>query len=312
MYAGTTLTPFKRFDAWFGAHQKIDRIARRNLKFLLDSQGGMGKGYILPTGRDIVTFEGLNGPDGIKRKTPAKDEPWHFYDPQNPADDRIITIIYSHYDNLVAALQDADRTRAAFEMAWLAHALVDGLTPAHHYPYEEELMKLRGGAGKETRTSIKDKVLMPGSTLPNQVKNNWKMWGDKGLLATHFAFEWGIAIMINPMRMQNTLPSSTAIAQASTMELSELFKRQAAAIAELDMYNHFYQYGWTIKLAKVARRQLVPQIIGLVTIAWYKAALDAGVLDGPAKGLGYAKPGNAGRGRATILRGRRLARKAAV
>ena len=35
-----------------------------------------------------------------------------------------------------------DKTRAAFEAAWLAHALTDGLTPAHHYPYQEAVSEL--------------------------------------------------------------------------------------------------------------------------------------------------------------------------
>jgi hypothetical protein len=277
MYSGTTLTPLKRFDAWFGAHQKIDRIARRNLGELLKNASNSNGS--VPLSREIIAFEGLNGPDGIKRKNPAKDEPWHYYNPADPSDDRIITIIDEHYNFLVRAFKAGDRTRAAFEMAWLAHALVDGLTPAHHYPYEEELMKLRGGADKDSRTSVVKKILMPGENLPKLVGNNWRMWGDKGLLATHFAFEWGIAVMINPLRMRRSLPTAQKLSEASRAELSELFHTQALNIAKLHMYEYFYRYGWTIKLAKVARNQLLPQIIGLVTIAWYKAALEAGITD---------------------------------
>ena len=277
MYSGTTLTPFRRFDAWFGAHQKIDRIARRNLVELVGHSLDT-----LPSSRDIVSFEGLDGPDGIKRKTPAKDEPWHYYDPADPSDDRIITIIDEHYRYLVKALRLADKTRAAFEMAWLAHALVDGLTPAHHYPYEEELMKLRGGAGKETRTSYKDKLLMPGDNLSKLVRNNWRMWGDKGLLATHFAFEWGIAVMIKPLRMRRSLPTKQVLRHAKATTLAELFQAEASTIAKMEMYEYFYRYGWTLKLAKVARTQLLPQIISLVTVAWYKAAYDAGIIEADA------------------------------
>ena len=274
MYSGTTLTGLRRFDAWFGAHQKIDRIARHNLDQMLADQAAA-----LPSARQILRFEGLNGPDGIKRKNPAKDEPWHYYDPHDPTDDTITEIIEDHYREVVKALRSHDTTRAAFEMAWLAHALVDGLTPAHHYPYEEELMKLRGGAGKETRTSVKEKLIMPGETLTKRVRNNWKMWGDKGLLATHFAFEWGIAVIIKPLRLKQSLPMLAEIEHDTKQSVADLFRSRAAAVADLGMYDKFYHSGWTLKLAQLARRQLVPQIINTVTLAWYKAARDAGLVE---------------------------------
>lgn len=270
------MVPLRRFDAWFGAHQKIDRVARHNLARLSKEAAK------LPASRDIIKFEGLNGPDGIKRKTPAKDELWHFYDPADPYDDKILRIIDDQYRELVKAMRAKDDVRIAFEMAWLAHALVDGLTPAHHYPYEEELMKLRGGAGKETRTTVQKKVFMPGDTLGEKVSNNWKMWGDKGLLATHFAFEWGVAVMISPLRLRQSMPTAHELQAAVDVPVAQLFHDQAVRVAELHMYDRFYQYGWTLKLARTVRRQLVPGIINTVTLAWYKAAVEAGVLPKPA------------------------------
>src|ERR1700743_791360 len=180
MYSGTTLKGSKHFDAWFGAHQKIDRVARQNLDTLLPETK-----VVLPTWRKITRVEGIDGPDGIKRKNPGGEEPWHFYDPGGDDNERILADIRGHYAGLVVALRANNDTRAAFEAAWLAHAIVDGLTPAHHYPYEEELAKLRG-AGRETRDSVKEQVLLPGKTLPKRLSNNWRMWGDKGLAATHF------------------------------------------------------------------------------------------------------------------------------
>ena len=74
----------KYFDAWFGAHQKIDRVARNHLADIFE-----GRGYYFPKTWQILKFEGLNGPDGIKRKTPGQDELWHYYDPKNPADSKM-------------------------------------------------------------------------------------------------------------------------------------------------------------------------------------------------------------------------------
>jgi hypothetical protein len=267
MYSGSTLVILKHFDAWFGAHQKIDRVARTHLhKMLPDVE--------FPSGRQLAKFEGLDGPDGIKRKTPAQDEPWHFYDPLDPTDEKIIPIFMHNYRELVKALKAGNQTRAAFEAAWLAHGLVDGLTPAHHYPYEEELLKLRG-SGIETRTTIKDKLIIPGDTLPKQVSKNWQMWGDKGLLATHFAFEWGVAVMIMPLKLSHAYPSETDKAYVLEHGVAELFKKRATQIANLGMYESFYKSGWNARLAKQVRKELVPTIINTVTLAWYAAALEA-------------------------------------
>lgn len=270
MYSGVTLKPFKYFDAWFGAHQKIDRVARRHLSSLFQ-----GRGYYFPPAKQITRFEGIDGPDGIKRKTPGRDEPRHYYDPHDPNDERLLEIIEAHYTELVAALQAHNEVRAAFEASWLAHAIVDGLTPAHHYPYEEELMKLRGGEAYETRNSVKEQLVLPGETLPKKVRNNWKMWGDKGLLATHFAFEWGIAVMILPMRLKLARPDDGDRVLVRRKGVGDLFKLRAEQVAQLAMYETFYKSGWTPKLAKQARRELVPLIVNALTLVWYSAIMDA-------------------------------------
>jgi len=266
MYSGTTLRPLNYFDAWFGAHQKIDRTARRFLGELIADR------IAFPSVAQITKFEGMNGPDGIKRKSPAQHEPWHFYDPANPQDDRLVRLIDFHYRELVKALTSDDTVRAAFEAAWLAHAIVDGLTPAHHYPYEAELTKLRKD-GIASRTSAKEKLILPGENLPQKLGNNWKMWGDKGLVATHFAFEWGIAIMATPLRLNRGRPAEADLDKISRAGAGALFAERAEAVAALDMYRTFYKWGWTPKLAKAARRELLPLIVNTVTLAWYGAAL---------------------------------------
>ena len=273
MYSGTTLTPIS--GRALGAHQKIDRLARASLRQVLkDNQ-------VFPGIRDILHFEGVNGPDAIKRKSPAKDEPWHYYSPFDEGDTMLTGIIGDHYDQLVRALQDDDRVRASFEAAWLAHALVDGLTPAHHYPYEEKLAELRGGQGLESRNTIKHKLVMPGETRRQQVRNNWLMWGPGGLLTTHGMFEWGIAGIIAPVGSGN---KKMQLNQAEITELHshgvlELFRRKAKEVAALGMYDRYQQWGWTPKLARQVRRQLLPTVVHIVALAWYAALMDAGLVE---------------------------------
>lgn len=268
MYSGTTLRHMKHFDAWFGAHQKIDRIAREHLGIVLK------QGQYFPARKHIIRFEGMDGPDGIKRKTPAQDELWHFINPADETDRQILGVLQHNYDELVIALREGNETRAAFEAAWLAHGLVDGLTPAHHYPYEDELVRLRG-EGIATRTTVHDKLIMPGENLPEKMSKNWQVWGDKGLIATHFAFEWGITVMIMPLRLGTALPTDEELKKARKQTMTQIFLERMHKVASMEMYDQFYKSGWTPKLAKQARRELLPLIINTVTLVWYLAAQEA-------------------------------------
>jgi hypothetical protein len=272
MYSGTTLTPLS--GRVMGAHQKIDRLARGLLKELLK------KDSAFPTAKRILHFEGINGPDAIKRKSPAQDEPWHYYTPFDATDTRLLIIIGNHYDNLVAALKAHDDVRSSFEAAWLAHALVDGLTPAHHYPYEAKLSELRGGKGLETRNTLKGKLLMPGINRRQQVRNNWNMWGPQGLLTTHGVFEWGVAFLVKPLSSKQMALSASNVAELYEYGMLELFRRKAKEIGALDMYDKYLSFGWTPKLARQARTQLVPTIVQMVALAWYAACIDAGLTKG--------------------------------
>jgi len=271
MYSGSTLT--KMSGRVLGAHQKIDRVARRHLAKLIDDQP------VFPAIRTILQFEGKNGPDAIKRKSPAKDEPWHYYSPFDDDDSQLIELISDHYKSLVKELRAKNKEKSAFEAAWLAHAIVDGLTPAHHYPYEEKLIELRGGEGLESRDSILHKLVIPGDTTRERVKNNWKMWGPKGLFTTHGLFEMGVATIIAPLAFGDAVPGKHEIDQLKKNGITELFKNKAREIAVLGMFDVYIKKGWTPKLAWQVRHKLGPIIVQTVTLAWYGALIDAGLVE---------------------------------
>lgn len=259
-----------------GVHQRIDRLARRELDAFLK------KNQKFPVIHDILHFEGLNGPDGIKRKSPAKDEPWHYIDPSDPNDTNLKEMIEDHIHNLTIALSSSNDKRAAFEAAWLAHAITDGLTPAHHYPLEEKLEELRG-EGLETRTSRRKKLLMPGKTRRHQIMNNWEFWGAKGIMTTHFAFEMGIATTISTGRLPLTAPSGNDLVRARKEGLIVLFDEALQRIAALKLYEEFYRDGWTRRLAKETKAKLIPEIIRTVVLAWYVALERAERAEGKSK-----------------------------
>ncbi len=272
MYSGTTFTNFS--GSIVGAHQKIDRVAYSHYKKITQPATGF------PTIRQILHFEGKNGPDGIKRKSPAKDEPWHFYDPFGDKNTVLIGHITRHYTELVNELKKDNKEKAAFNAAWLAHALVDGLTPAHHYPYEEKIAELRGGEGKDTRTTIKDKLIIPGENMSDSLKKNWAMWGKGGVLSSHVTFEMGVAVMMAPLKFPKGVPTEGNLAKLNDIGFIDWFERAAKEIAILNMYDQFLTSGWSVKLVRQVRNELAPVIIKTVCLAWYSAAREAGLLKG--------------------------------
>jgi hypothetical protein len=268
MYSGTTFR--KQSGGFVGVHQKIDRIAHRTLKTL----PGVGSGF--PAIKDILHFEGNNGPDGIKRKSPSVDEPWHYIDPSKPNDKDLVTMIMDHHHNLVEALKLNNDARAAFEASWIAHAIVDGLTPAHHYPLADKIEEL-WGKPKEQRLTIKEKNIIIGNGRRDTVRKNWQYWGAKGVFLTHVMFEFGVAASIKTTRFPSLTPSYDWLNDSNNKGLEQVFLDAVHHIYEMDMYHVFWKNGWTAKLARQTREELIPEIIHVVAFAWYDAYRRAGL-----------------------------------
>jgi len=143
-------------------------------------------------------------------------------------------------------------------------------------------LKLHGGQRKISK-SIKSKLVLPGDSLTKQMRNNWKMWGDRGLVSSHLAFEMGIAVIIVPLQFVNSHPSDEDKRELAADGCIELFRHRARQIAELGMYDAFCDIGWTPRLAKQVRRELIPRIINAVTLTWYAAAQEASATSGKRK-----------------------------
>ena len=266
MYAGTTI--HGKSGGVMGVHQKIDRIARRNLRALSP------KTSRFPAVRAILHFEGNNGPDGIKRKSPSVDEPWHYIDPTREDDRELVAMITDHYDNLVVALKTQNTERAAFEAAWLAHAITDGLTPAHHYPLSDKIEEL-WGKPKEERLTIRDKNIIRGTTRRETISKNWQYCGAKGVFLTHGLFEFGVATSIKTTTFPDSVPSTEWLAAANKKGLEQVFLDAVQSVYNLGMYERFWKHGWNARLARETREQLIPTICAVVTYFWYKADQEA-------------------------------------
>lgn len=266
MYAGTTFR--KDSGRIVGVHQKIDRVSRRLLKKIIPTDA------TFPTISRILHFEGINGPDGIKRKSPSKDEPWHYIDPTKPDDRGLITLVNDHMFNLTDALRTNNSERAAFEAAWLAHSIVDGLTPAHHYPLNDKIEELWGKPHTQ-RLTKKDKTIIKGVNRRDTLSKNWQYWGVGGVFSAHLAFELGVASTIAPHRFNESLPSVLDIKRLERDGFEAVFMVSMHKIYDLGMYDEFGETGWTRRLADRTRKILIPEIIKVVCLAWYNATTQA-------------------------------------
>ncbi len=254
----------------FHAHQKLDRVARRHLNSLLTPD------TFFPSIRQILKFEAGNGPDSAKLKRHSKgSQPWHFIDPFDDKDIALDAQINKHYKALVSELKKRDSIRAAFEASWLAHALVDGLTPAHHYPYETELKRLMGGKSRNERKGLADRLYVKSDTAIETIHRSLKLIGPKGLLTSHALFEAGAYTIIAPLRFSKTYPSQEDLAFVMKEGIVKVFRQAAKDVAQLQIYTRFCESGWIRPVTKNVRDELAPAMINVITLAWYAAAQDA-------------------------------------
>ena len=262
----------KRSGKLIGTHQKLDRAARVFLSQLAKNED-------FPTYKEIIHFEGMRGPDGLKRKSPGVDEPMHFIIPDDD-DGKLIKMALNHQHNLKKALakeQDPeDHTRAAFEAAWLAHTVTDGLTPAHHYPYQEALKELMSEKEYFTIFGQPVKGIMRGDTIRESVKNNWKYWGVEGLMTKHVAFEYHVAKIATRTSVKKLIPKLSRaeikrLKNHHNLDLKAEFYSSLKRISELKMYDRFREYGWDRRLTKDTSGVLLPEIVKIITISWLSA-----------------------------------------
>lgn len=251
-----------------GVHQKIDRIARRQLTTLLQPRQSF------PSIQRILHFEGNNGPDGVKRKSPSVDEPWHYIDPKKMHDVTLLDMINDHIINLAAALRGDNQERAAFEAAWLAHAVVDGLTPAHHFPLAEKIEELFGMPHHE-RLTVKQKNLIKGVGRRDTLAKNWEYWGGGGIFSSHVLFEFGVsATMVG--RRYTSVVTADDITDLTIRGYEVIYKDALATIDQLDLYDTFRIDGWNWRTARLVHTKLAPTLIKLVVLGWYTAIQAAG------------------------------------
>lgn len=237
------VTRGKAFNT-IGAHQKFDKTAYRLIRPRL--QRGC-----FPTCNQILTFEGMGGPDGLKFKGSYKTD--HEWDPVNKIG-HLPLWISIHYTNLVAALKSGDIVKASFEAGYMAHYLTDSLTPAHH-------------------TSTK--LMAAEHADDSKAKKAWLHFGRKGLMSSHLMFEGGVSTVVafNKLRVAFDEELYT---QIQNQGIRSVVEHESLRIAKLDLYHQFIQKGWSASLAKTVKTVVVKRIPQLIAAAWLAAYVEAG------------------------------------
>ena len=248
-----------------GTHQRLDRATRAWF-------GKLVPDVDFPTSKEIIHFEGMRGPDGLKRKSPGSDEPMHFIIPDHD-DGKLMKMILNHQYNLRRALKSGDRVRASFEAAWMAHAITDGLTPAHHFPYEEAVSELMSEKEYATIFGQPIKGIMRGDNLAQTARNNWLYWGVEGLMTKHIAFEYGVAVVAAPLTNRALTPKLSAaelkkLKNYQDLDLKTEFYKSLKKVDDLKMYDRFRKQGWNAELALESKEILLPEIVKMTAIGW--------------------------------------------
>ncbi len=307
MFSTTTIVKNSKFSGKImGTHQKLDQAARRSLAKVLP------RGKYFPSEKEILHFEGSRGPDGLKRKSPGIDEPSHMMatsdlvqeqDEENDAssseqassqheldaapdlvaekidhsnlDERsVVTMILDHRWNLVKALKDNNQVRAAFEAAWMAHMLTDGLTPAHHFPLsqvKDELM-----TDKEIMRVFGQPIkgVIRGRNMLETMRNNWLFWGAGGHMSKHIAYEYGVLMIATPLSPRY-LEVELQPTDLQELDTRKMFRQALGRVQKLEQYSQFLENGWTTELAMEVKEILLPEIIRAIALGWYSAVVEA-------------------------------------
>lgn len=270
MYSTLGVNPnSKHSGELIGTHQKLDKTAR----WLLNKHLPIAQKKF-PSIDEILYFEGIRGPDGLKRKSPGVDEPEHFIQPGKD-DGLLIGYIRDHHYNLVQALKNKNPERAAFEAAWMAHAITDGLTPAHHYPYRKVVDELMSDKDYKKLFGVEVKGIMRGDNLTQAARNNWLYWGAGGVMTKHIAFEYGVAYTISQIPMKRLAPKNIKNEEYKNPDYEKSFYTALNRVAALRMYDRFLEKGWNTELIVETREILIPEIIRAISLAWASAVLEA-------------------------------------
>ena len=262
-------TPFQKADKIAGTHQKIDRAARLVLREIISKNPKFSKIHF-PKIDEILIFEGNGGPDGIKTKSPGRDEPWHFVEPYGDLTP-IKNYVENHLFNISKALSEENFVRASFEAGWMAHAITDALTPAHQFPMTDKMIEI-SGKNPEERDKLIIKMFLSGENWRERILKNWEYIGPKGVMSSHMHYEMCVATMTTSIAAKKIMqaPTDEEILRVLSGDFMNLFEEKIKWVADQKYYERYLKKGWTAALARETKYELLPEISKIVALGWFE------------------------------------------
>lgn len=132
-------------------------------------------------------------------------------------------MIEDHHRNLCR--RSDNRQRAAFEAAWIAHAITDGLTPAHHYPLSDKIEEL--WVSQKKSDSARRKISFAATLIAKPSERTGSTGVPKEFLRRMSLFELGIATSIKPH--VSPMPDEQWLLHAESIGIAALFGRSGTA-----------------------------------------------------------------------------------
>lgn len=156
----------------------------------------------------------------------------------------------------------------------MEHAIVDGLTPAHHFPLSDVKDELMTDKDFMQVFGQPIKGLMHGRNLLETMRNNWLYWGAGGHMSKHIAYEYGVLMIAAPLSAKALSVKLTA-EDLQELDTEKMFCEAFDRVRKLDLYTRFLENGWTTELALATKNKLLPEIVRAVALGWYSAAAEA-------------------------------------
>ena len=266
MYSRTI--PLSKKTEKVATHQRLIRAARRATVPFLPTN------TTFPPAKQIIHFEGKNGPDGLASKHSVGDEPTEFINPKDPTDRKLLAEIKNRIYNLHIAIKKKNHIRANFEAAWLSHIIIDGLTPPHHQPFKEQLKEIDPREAAEIDSRLKRIFTSGGDNALDTFALNWKRLGPHGVGTNHMMFEAGVDLLVMPLspRHLSRVEITTAeLKRVKSGRFISLYSDAVKKINSLRMFERYEKSSWTTDLATDVRETLIPEIVRMITLAWLAA-----------------------------------------
>jgi hypothetical protein len=243
-------------------HQRLVRAARRIVPRYVSARTQ------LPSAKQIVHFEGKNGPDGLAGKHNIQDFPMEMLNPTHQRHE-LIEHLNHHLRALGRAHRHHDEVRVAFELAWSEHLIVDGLTPAHHHDYSDQVKQLDPRELDEINSILK-RIFVRGAGLTDTIRKNWKKIGPRGVATNHILFEAGIDFITMPLsakRLEVEL-SPSDLKRVRQGKFVQVYLESVRRIADLHMFERYEHGGWSTDLVDDVRNVLLPECVKCIALGW--------------------------------------------